>query len=561
MLALFLAVSTAFAETPSLIGFYPHEVLRNEAVEFKPAQGHHFSAEAPQSCGSGEVSQKNPRGVKCLFSQAGITQAQLNVCDDAKTFCKTVQLSVNVIQGSNTQPVALAKNENANKGLKTKLINGWAEGPPKDISAKAALEKQPVFIMISTDWCPTCNEAKEYLLTTKSFTAATKDWFKVYVDGDSLSAKDWAKVVPFRFFPSFVLLNSKMEEVSRYTGPIRQGDFEAWANDQEKNLEDPISSLKIRVEERLAGNWLRKIRDLFSGVTGEKAKAQRTRLLKHALDSGDRDLVGKLLPAGEYPELKEQILKFKLAEIDRNESQWGANLSGEKIKLFVQLLDVTFKGDRWSEYLASLCGLDKEVCKPFVDKVPERLIFLSRKTGLFEAEKESQLGEEYYYITQIYQTLDDQAALKDFSARCTERFEAMGKGSLLNISRAGSQGMIACLELGGDFSKGEKTIDSLIAAYPTEPTFLLRKARMMRKQKKPDAALEWLNKAETFAFGYNWYSLQLLKGELYLDLKKPDQTRQVVEATLAQVRLESTRDSRAQSLVERLRGLQSRASQ
>jgi len=253
----------------------------------------------------------------------------------------------------------------------------------------------------------------------------------------------------------------------------------------------------------------------------------------------------------------QKVLKYQLSELGKSEKDTKA----EKIRLLEMLLEATFKGDHWSEHLSDLCDVDVTACKPYVSRIQDRLSYLGKQTGLFEAEKESQLADEYYYITQIYQALEDKPALREFAKQCAEHFEAMGKGSQLKISRAGSQGLMACFELSGDFAREEKAVDALIQEYPSEPTFLVRKARMLRKEKMPEAALELLNKAEPLAFGYNWYSLQLMKAEVLLDLKKPEQTRQVVETTLAQVRLDSSQDSRNQRLVQGLRGLQSRASE
>jgi len=561
MFILLMIANLAQAMPTSLVAFYPNEVLRNEIVTFKPLKGHHFSAEAPQNCGTGSVAERTPREISCLFSQAGLTQANLNVCDDSKTFCRPQQLSVNVVQGQDAPPTMLKRNESLNKEMKHKLTPGFAEGSVSELSSKAAGEKQPVLVMISTDWCPSCNEAKEYLLTSQAFLHATRDWFKIYVDGDSLAARDWNQVVPFHYFPSFVLLNSRMEEIGRYTGELRQSEFEAWAKEQEGYLDDPIAQLKTRVLERRAGGWLRWGRDLINGVSAKQRDAQESRLMKYALDMEDRDLIAKLLEKNLFPGQREEVLKFKISELERMEREKAQDLKMDKIKLLKEMLGVTFTKEHWSQYLADLCELDATACKPFVDQIPERISFLSKQTGLIEAEKESQMADETYFITQIYQSLNDKEDAKKYARDCSEHFEVMSKNSQLKISRAASQGMIACLELAGDFEREERAVDALIEAYPTEPTFLLRKARMLRKEKKSDEALEMLTKAEALAFGYNWYTLQLLRGELYLDLKKPDQTRQVVETTLAQVRLDSSQDKRNQSLVERLRGLQARASE
>ena len=119
--------------------------------------------------------------------------------------------------------------------------------------------------------------------------------------------------------------------------------------------------------------------------------------------------------------------------------------------------------------------------------------------------------------------------------------------------------MVACLELAKEYSREEATLKVLIGAYPNEPTFLWREARMLRKEKKPEQALEWVDKAEALAYGYNWMSLQMLKANLLLDLKRNEEAKKVVNETLAQVHLEASENDRNQLMVERLRSLQAQA--
>ncbi|MGZ3721440.1 MAG: hypothetical protein ACXVA9_00835 [Bdellovibrionales bacterium] len=562
MMLIFAFLSLVWAAEPaSLVRFYPGEVLRNETVEFKPVDNHHFSFEAPQNCGSGSLNEKTPRTIKCQFLQAGETQATLNICDDKKTFCKPVQLKVNVVQREGADAAALKKNEHLNKELKKTLIAGFAEGTSEEVTAKAAQLHQPVLVMVSTDWCPPCNESKEYLLPSETFKSATKDWYKVYVDGDSIGAAAWEKAVPYHYFPSYILLNSKMEEIGRFNGELRQGEFAAWAKTQSEFLNDPIRDLKERVMARLAGQWSQKIKDLWHRVSAEKIHRDNDRLLNWALDQEDKDLVAQLVAEGDYPTQRAQILQFQLNELNRIATAQKKDLKAEKTKIHQALLQETFAGEHWSTHLEEYCEMDATACKPYVAKIPERLAFLEKRTGLQDAERESLLGDEYYYITQTYQTLEEKTALKEFAVKCVDHFEAMQKNSKLKISRSGYQGMVACLELAEAFPREEKVLNALIEAYPNEPTFKWRMARMLRKQKKFDDALVWIAKAETLAYGYNWFSLQLLKAEILLSQKKREEAKQVVQATLAQIQLDSSTESRNQRLVARLRNLQISASE
>jgi hypothetical protein len=557
-----LLLSFAFAaDSKSLVQFYPSEVLRNEIVAFHPIEGHHFSFEAPQNCGSGSLNGKNPREIKCQFVNSGETKATLNVCDDKKTFCRPIDLKLTVSEKQGIAEAPLKKNEHINKELKKTMLPDFATGTPSEVSAHANTAHQPVFLMISTDWCPPCNESKEYLLPSQSFKTATRDWYKVYVDGDSLGASDWDKAVPYKYYPSFVLLNSHMEEIGRFNGELRQSDFAEWAKEQSGYLNDPISALKTRVVERVNGQWLRKINDFVHRISAEEMHKQEARLLTWALDQEDRGLVQTLIADGEFPKLQEQILQFKINELDHIATEEKKDFKAEKIKIYQNLLKESFQGEHWSAFLESLCEVDMVSCKQYLPQIPDRLTFLNKDSKLSPAERESRLGDEYYSIIEIFNALDEQISVKDFAKQCVDHFEIMQKTSALKLSRASSQGMIACLELAGDFPREEKALKALMAAYPKEPTFLWRMARMRKKQKKLDDALVWIDKAENLAYGYNWFSLQLLKAEVLVSLQKPSEANKVIVTTLAQVQLDPGSETRNQRLVARLRGLQSSSRQ
>lgn len=555
-----LTAFTAQAGPESLVQAYPGSVMRYEVVEFKPVAGHHFSLEAPQDCGSGQISDKAPVSIKCQFSEAGEAHPTLNVCDDKKTYCRPMKLDIQVQDQQGGKPVLLSRNEKLNVELKHRLVPGFMIGSPGEIIRSARERGEPVFVMISTDWCPPCNESKEYLLQSPAFQRASEKWMKVYVDGDSLSAAEWDRAVPFKYYPSFVLLNSRMQEIGRFTGELRQKDFETWAGEQAAFLNDPIADLQARVLARRSGSLMQRLKDLLHGVDVASAARQEERLLKWALDTENRDLTNRLLDGREFPGLRPEILTFKIGEVDRGAGLGLVNdAKAEKKSLYDQLLETTFHGEHWSENLEGLCEVDVGACKTYVGKIHERLAFLEDRTGLLEAEKESQLGDEYFYLAQVYEAVGDKAGLKEFGQKCVGHFDAMKKKSLLKISRAGQQGMVACLEMVGDYARETQVLNSLIEAYPNEPTFLMRMGRMYRKRKEPTEALTWINKAEALAYGYNWFSIRVLKAQVLLDLKKPKEADQAVVDTLAQVKLTGEKDSRDQSLVARLRGLQMKA--
>jgi hypothetical protein len=281
--------------------------------------------------------------------------------------------------------------------------------------------------------------------------------------------------------------------------------------------------------------------------------------LSWALDQNKKGLIEALIHGHEFPDLQSQILRYKLDELERIEALEKKDLKAEKIKNYEQLLSVTLHGEHWSSQLEGFCELDAKSCKPYLAKIPERLAFLEQRSGPLESERESMIGDEYFYITETFHALGEKQPLNEYARKCADHFLNMQKNSALKISRAGNQGVVACLELAGDFSREEKTLEVLLKTYPNEPTFVWRKARMLRAQKKLDESLIWIKKAEGLAYGYNWFSIQVLKTQILLTQKKNDQAMRVVQEALAKIDLDSSTEGRNQRLVARLRGLESSA--
>lgn len=561
LILLFMSLTSLVFSAPSqdLLRFYPTEVLPNEIVEFKPIAGHHFSTEAPQNCGAGQLVDHGPMSVKCQFSVKGQTQLSLNVCDDALTFCRPLNFKIAVLDKPGVAAELLTKNQKLNSELHKKLIPGFTKGSVDEITKEALARGQPVFAMVSTDWCPPCNEAKEFLLSTPGFQKASENWFKVYIDGDSLEATQWSGVVPFTYFPSFVLLTPSLQEVDRYTGEYRQADFEKWADETRSYSTDPVVALKARVLARQSGSLKQKFVDLYQGVGSGRRHQQEVRLLRWALDQDEREVIFSLLKGAEFPELNKEVLHFQIQELVRADEAAGlGEQKATKISLHHLLLDESLRGDHFGVELAKLCELDAGNCRPFLALIDSRLAFLNSRKDLTEAEKSSQMAEDFLYFSEALQLAGDKAEAKAFARKCAGYFDVLGQKSVLKISRAGQQGMVACLEMAGDFAREEQVLKQLVSAYPTEPTFMSRMARMFRKQKKYDQALTWLEKAERQSYGYNWFSLQALKVDVLLDLRRAKEARKVIAGALAQVSLGGGRDSRNQGLLAKLRGLQAK---
>lgn len=540
-------VGAVFATQGTLLKPWPSSILINEIVEFRPIENHHFKLEAPQKCESSRPLEMSPRFMRCQFLKAGPADASFSVCDDKETYCRPEKIDLNVGDGRSGEAVRLKKNEHLNQDLKKDLVRGFVMGTPEEMRTVAKKNAVPVLVMISTDWCPPCNEAKEYLLKTKEFEKITAKWTRIYVDGDNLEAAKWGKVVPFRYYPTFALLNGNFEEVARFNEELRAENFVKWAEENEAHLKDPIVTVKARVLAREKRSFIQRLRDLWSGARPQDMHADEVRVLKWAFDQEDGPVIKTLLEAGgSFPELETQILRHGLNEMPAQDKKGRGELYGK-------LLEEAFKGEDWAETLSSFCEEDVDGCKLWTDKIQARIQFLKNRSGLSAPEKASQLGEEYLYIADVYDKLNVPAKAREFADKCIGEYRSMRNFSSLKTARGATQNSVPCLEMANRFSEAKSELQKLIAVYPNEPTFLIRLARVLRAEKKFDEALAWVDRALDKAYGYNWITAMLIKSDILLDLKKKSEARAVIDEAIQELRLEKDPSSRNQLIAKRLR--------
>ncbi|MGE4132814.1 MAG: thioredoxin fold domain-containing protein, partial [Bdellovibrionales bacterium] len=497
MIGLLLAIGSAisWASPAELLQPYSEQALRLEVVKFRPKSGYHFSLTAPQKCGDSSPVELTAREILCQFAHAGPQVATLNVCDDKETFCKPVSVALRIEEQSKPNSELLVKNQDLNEEVKKKLIPGFISGDPAAMKAEVERRGHPVLLMISTDWCPPCNETKEYLFRNPEVLKAMETLTKVYVDGDSLIAGQWDAEVPYRYYPSFVFLNDRFQEIGRYTGELRAQDFLTWLEQNRIHLDDPIVRLKKRVFQRQEGGFWRKMVDWVSGASEDEKSKDEERLMAWALDQEDHDLIARLGDGSRFSSLQIAFGRYQLGKLSEETSQ------SERITLLKGLVSQALNREDWAELLDELCEMDLAACKPEAEKVPLRLDYLANLQGLTSSEKDSVMAEEQYYFMQIFKKLNNTKEMRRFAQTCVQTYEKLGQQSQLGQARGAWQGIVPCLEEMGDFKTAEARLKTLIEQYPNEATFLLRMARSWRKRQNLIEALKWIEKAEKVAYG------------------------------------------------------------
>lgn len=552
LLCLFLMGSLAAAEVPkgSLINKAPSSVFRYEVVEFKPISKHHFELKAPISCESGEVVGAESHSIKCQFRSAGIAVVDLSVCDDDKSYCKPEQIKVEVKESTVPQaqqilsPTLLEMKEE----LHDQLLPDFVSGTPDEIRSRLKSEKKPVFVMISTDWCPPCNQSKEYLLSTKEFQEMTKDWLKVYVDGDSKGSRAWNLIAPFNAYPTMILLTSNLEEISRFQSEFTQKEFSDWIERIRPFYAQSYAVTANKVQKRLKGSWVQYFIDWIYGTSKDQQLKEKNQVIETAIAQLDKKVL-ELFSEDEIPETlkydwyqtkKEEFLKSGMSELEFERKS----------------LDLSDGRPSYLIHLSAVCELDKTLCQKLVRNIPARVNEIETSKDRTDAEKLGALGDEYYYQMSLYQELGDKRKAVESAKHCVQVFEKIMLASKLKVPRYGEQGILSCSKT-YDLSKAEAVYKKMMAKYPSDPTFVSRYVRFLKEDKKDlKTAKVWAQRALDLSYDYNWFFAASTKVQIDKALGLSQDVRKTLQEVFARLDLDKDVNSLDQKIASRFRKLE-----
>jgi hypothetical protein len=551
---LLLALAGPMAGASEFLKPIPSSIMTEEIVSFETQAKFHFEVTAPQVCDQIEKLKPvslSPRKIMCRFSQAGERKVSLSVCDNAKTFCKPEAFTVHVRADEKNKKAARAivpsqelKNQQAQ--LTQKTLPGFARVSPEEFLQSN--DGKPVFVIGGTDWCPSCNEAREALLSTEAFQKATADWRRVSVDGDSTAeTAAWSRYMPIPFYPSFVLLDKNLREIARYHGAYRLADFSEWATQERKNLNSPIGDLEKVVRLRKSGDFEQKMRDLIHWTD---TKAEARRLLAWGLASQNQSVID-LFEESEVPrEWRADWLRNKIAKTEGTEEQMTL--------LKLQLLEAGKETDDFTADLAAFCEENVVNCKHCAARLASRKEYWEAKKFASPAEKGVAFIEDYANQIDIYNAIGDKENANQAAEICVQAADDLGKNSPLKLSRAGLIGESYCLGEAGRAKEAEAIYKQLIASYGSEATFFIRYANFLKKQGRLKEAREFATKALANAYGYNWMKAVTLKAKIEIAMKDKPAAGSTIRTALNELDLSAADpDNRDQRLARTFRELES----
>ena len=523
--------------------------LINEIVEISPVENHHFNLEAPQECGKNSTPDLSSRKIKCQFHSAGEKKITVSVCDNDKRYCKQEYHLVQVqTQSSSTPRMAAPVSKETQRmqyALKSKLMKGFENLTPEQAGEKAR-GKKGILAVVSTDWCPPCNVLKEFLFSLPEFEEATKDYVKVYVDGDSKDFSQWRPYVKSFYYPSLVLLTPKLEVTAFKIGAIEKYKFVSWLEENSSDSE-PLENLRQQLDIRIAGGFLQSIKDLFTSAKTQKKEADKIIDWLRNRNLHDEAIVYmEALDSKGYADkiLESQYYGFPgSSELSPEEQAKAAE------KLAKQILDRPAANFEYYFYIAlEHCkkGKDEPVdpdCREYLAKAIKADSKRMRTdwNQLTPAEKKLRLGHFMYVSGNILALQGEtEKATKAFT-KCENAYGELKQESLLKEkSRVARIQQLYCFDRPESVAQAENEplLLSLAEDYPVEETFHRKLAKSYKKKKQYNKALAANELAIKYSYGKMWMRNVLARVGILQEMGKIDQAMEIMKVSMKEISLD-----------------------
>ncbi|MGH1469010.1 MAG: hypothetical protein ACRBBP_09050 [Bdellovibrionales bacterium] len=574
----FLTLAVANTETPKtsveetlkggLVEPAVKDPLINEVVTYKPIKDHHFNLEAPQECGKESTIDPTARQITCQFHDSGNRQVRLSVCDNAKKYCKQELIDVAVRQKKSGIPrIKTSPTPETVKMQKQtkKLLMASFKSMSPDEAKQAVSTKKAALALVSTDWCPPCNMAKEFLLPTDKFKYATKDLLLIYIDGDSPDADAWAPILKSRFYPTFIVLNKDLESVGLFSDISSKTHLEK-LKDSLTLLSDPYTALETRIDERIEESLLQKVKDFFASE--ESIDLDQKRFLAYLSARGKLKEEIKYMKAFSSEKYKNELLAaeqktFLFGQQDPKLSEEDAKKRKEELAKLALTRPIE-GNDFYSYSLQSFCAStqDKETkenskkCKGFTSKYEAHLDKNKEKDWDKILPSEKLISEANYFSEKasLAELSNNKKEAASNYASCFQAYNKLYQHSPLKTkSRSVRLQQLYCLT--DDDSQSEekfKVLTSLVKDYPFEETFQRKLASHYLKKKDYKIAAEYNEKALKYSYGALWAYNMSAKAKIQQGLKKDKEALLTLEEALGEFVLE--KEGRSSGTIKMLRG-------
>lgn len=517
----------AFADNNLVSEALETKVIKNQIVATLKA-GFHFNEKAP----NGVVIDDKKESPLVLSRQKitfalpkiySLAQASVFVCDDAVTFCEPRTVEFRGNGEANQYMVARAEMKRAQskdmkKKLKPKLNkHGFYEDALDFAAEMAAKSKSLILADFSARWCPGCVRLENEIFETREFKNATKNFVKVKMDYDRFENLPLKAKFAINGIPTLLVLNSKLEEVSRIV------DFQ------------PLDAIVgfLKESEKTPGS-----------ITSLKAVA----------DAGDSNsnltLALRLYSAGRYAESLPYFAKVTPEPIEAIDAKVRAakkefdNDSSKKSNYLTVAHDALVKEPNstrslvWRTDMAEALSSANERTSVALEGIKVADDLLAHPEKIPTAIKGDWVGEfsgyeRFFVAIERADLIEAAQSTPDEIHAAREKVVAIGKELKIPVSKKGpSLRLVVAMAEAQAFTDGEAQIRKMQKADPKNPELDRRLIKMLNGEGKFAEAVNVGRKAISKSYGKNEIWTAVLLAKAYVGNKQALEARALARSYL-----------------------------
>ncbi len=468
---------------------------------FTPEAGHHFNREAPLSCGKGIDVVFDKNTLVCQYKSIGTYRSFLAICDDEKTYCKIFRPSIFVGKTRGSKKTSAARAEKA----PTERHVGFLIGNPEAAINENVKSRKPEAMLLDffALWCPPCNDLDEMVFPTSEFKSNTKGITKIKVNVDE--EESWALKEKFKIqgYPTLVYLNSKGEEIGRYSSTQSPELLVAWIEKMKRLENMPLTWAATQTNE-------------------DNVK----RVVEWNFDTSNYSLVKTLTASRDEEWAKQYFLRAeaKLAEADKDHKAYSKHLAA--------LIERYSSAINYGYWVLSLSNHDRKAAEKSLSQALQNIDSWMKRPR--DAMAEGVSTQDLIFLkVDLLEAFDKKDELKKAQSEAIAYFEKELSGGT-RISRGRTHLLAYFYRESGRLQEAKKLYEALVRANPQEATFYFRYAKVLRDLKEYPAALEWLEKgASHMTEGNSRMQYASLKGSILNAMGRKTEALQIVNGTLA----------------------------
>jgi len=480
---------------------------KKKLYQFKalPPEGHHFNIQAPNKVVSG----KNKIQITTVAEEQIAFQhatdrltATLYVCDNANTFCKPV---VKKIEGEKAVGIRAVEAFMAKEKYQGIKLHGFMLNDIDKALKTAKQKNKPILIDFFGIWCPPCNQMDSVVFASKEFKKQSKNFILLKIDADDSVSWDLKSKYQIEGYPTFLLVNSKGEELYRIVGSTSKTRF-------------------VDVMARVA-KFKNKSLEQLEKLADEKDIQVLSALAETALEQKDYDKAQKYFSKASeafeddlsYVKIKQMNDDQRIKSIDLIKQQIKAhNLSKYNLERYEMVFDILDKQKKKQELKSVRDDYTKYLNMILND------LALAISLGL-------QASDIYGLLAENYEVLLDSESAKANFKLAAEKAEQL---KTEKVDRGFYLDKAYYLYKAGESAQAHETYKKLQNTYPNDFSFYYYDADLYMKEKKWPQAEELARKALSYSYGDNKLRVTKQLSQILSELGKKEEAISLLENTI-----------------------------